>query len=147
VLFQAASGGAVFCGDSSAERIAAVLSHQLGELARRLPGMLGQVLDRATHSQVEQRHASAAELLFALRQAFDHPTSVQASGRLLLLPPTPPAAAPHLAWLGRALSNAMRAMLEGQSDLELIPERLWGCHPDDSRQAIEQARKTWELGL
>ena len=122
VLFQAATGEPAFRGNSAAERIAAVLSHRDGDLSRRLPGPLGQVLDKATHPQRDQRHASAAELLFDLRRALDQAGDAQAPGRVLLLAPQPPVAAPELAWLGRALSNALRAMLESSPQLELIAE-------------------------
>ena len=122
VLFQAATGESAFRGQAMAERMAAVLAHKAGDLARRLPGPLGSVLDRVTHPDREQRHATAAELLFDLRQAVDQDAGPQAPGRLLLLAPQPPADASELAWLGKALSNALRSTLDNSPHLELIAE-------------------------
>lgn len=126
VLFQAASGEPAFPGASAAERINAVLSHQPGAMARRLPGPLGELLDQAMHPQRDQRPSSAAEFLYALRQQLDSQTQAQPPRALLVLAPQASAAASDLDWLGRALCNVLRPMLEQTGRFDLVPEARIG---------------------
>ena len=122
VLFQAASGEPAFPGASAAERINAVLSHQAGAVVRRLPGPLGELLDQAMHPQRDQRPASAAAFLYALRQVLDGQSRPQPPRALLVLAPQASAAASDLDWLGRALCNVLRPMLEQTGRFDLVPE-------------------------
>ncbi len=122
VLFQAATGEPAFGGSSAADRIHSVFSHRPGDIVRRLPGALGELLDSALDPNPSKRPANAAEMLYALRQLAAGEDQDELSRSLLLLPAEASSDAADLAWLGRALNNALRPMLEQTGRFKLVPD-------------------------
>ena len=134
VLFQAATGKAAFAGSSAADRIHAVFNHRRGDIERQLPGALGALLDAALDPDPGKRPATAADMLYRLRQLADGESADDTARSLLLLPAEAGIDATDLAWLGRALNNALRPMLEKTGRFQLVPDaraaELYGTETD-----------------
>ncbi len=123
VLFEALSGKVVFGGASVAERIHNTVRGGPLPALPQLPESVRAVLGAALDADPTRRPRSAADMLFALEQAWVAKAEQRLPDSLAVLAPRFDGLGPDLTWLGAALRNAIRQGLAVGQALELVPDQ------------------------